>query len=136
MRIAYSGASALALPLEDELAVVSATGYEAVELWLPKVWPVLEDLKRCPPRSIALLRLGDAPSGEREALRDGHRLPPGEGVAPLCALIGIVRALRADVPVMVQAQQPAERTDPASWAGRLRERALALVHAAELAPRG
>ena len=42
MRLALSGACAPDWPLEDELAGAAAAGYDAVELWLPKLWAVLE----------------------------------------------------------------------------------------------
>ena len=54
----------------------------------------LEDLRQCRPRAIALLRLADAPEGERETLRDHHRLVPGTGVAPVRAVLGVVKSSR------------------------------------------
>ena len=42
VRLALSGACAPDWPLEDELTAAAAAGYEAVELWLPKLWAVLE----------------------------------------------------------------------------------------------
>lgn len=89
----------------------------------------LEDLKRCRPRALALLRLTDAPPGEREALREGRRLPPGEGVAPLAALVGVTRALAPAAPLVVDAPLPAGSDDAAGWARRLRERALGVLRA-------
>lgn len=50
MRIALSGACVPRLPLEEELAAAAAAGYDAVELWLPKVWP---DLERRGPEGLA-----------------------------------------------------------------------------------
>ena len=37
MRIAYSGASVPELPLEEELALAASAGYDAIEIWLPKL---------------------------------------------------------------------------------------------------
>lgn len=50
MKLALSGASAPDWPLEDELAGAAAAGYDAVELWLPKLWAVLE---RSGPEAVA-----------------------------------------------------------------------------------
>jgi sugar phosphate isomerase/epimerase len=87
----------------------------------------LEDLKALPPRSIALLRLGDAPRGEREALRQQHRLPPGQGVAPVGAIVSIVKTLGADPPVVVEAPVPRGAGELKDWARRLREGVAALL---------
>ncbi len=52
MRLALSGAGAPDWPLDDELAAAAAAGYEAVELWLPKLWAGLE---RSGPEAVAAL---------------------------------------------------------------------------------
>jgi 2-keto-myo-inositol isomerase len=52
VRLALSGAGAPDWPLDDELAAAAAAGYEAVELWLPKLWAGLE---RSGPEAVAAL---------------------------------------------------------------------------------
>lgn len=95
----------------------------------------LAELGRCRARTLALVRLADAPAGEREALRDGQRLPPGDGVAPLAAVAATARALRADVPFVLDVPLPPGSADAAGWARRLRERTLGLLAAPEPAGR-
>jgi len=123
--------------VQDAMAVLEGVGRRSLGLALDTFHfhvggSSLDDLKRCRARWLALLRLSDAPAGERQALRDHHRLPPGEGTAPLRAIIGIVRGLGADPPVVVHAPIAAEQGDPTGWAVRLRERALAVLRAPEL----
>jgi sugar phosphate isomerase/epimerase len=91
----------------------------------------LDDLRRCAPRAIALLRLGDAPAGEALALREQHRLPPGAGVAPIRAIADIVRVLGAAPAAVVDAPMPAGAGDPAGWARRLRDSAIGILRDAE-----
>ena len=91
----------------------------------------LDQLRRCRPRALALLRLADAPAGEREALRDAQRLPPGEGVAPIAAIAATARALGADVPAVLHVPMPPGSDDAVGWGRRLRERALAVLRAPE-----
>jgi sugar phosphate isomerase/epimerase len=50
MRLALSGASVPDLLLESELPAAAAAGFDAVELWLPKLWPALE---RSGPQALA-----------------------------------------------------------------------------------
>lgn len=84
-----------------------------------------EEVTACRPRWLALVRLADAPRDvEREALRAGHRLPPGDGVAPIARFLGLVRQLGADAPAVVPVP-PRDPGDPVGWARHLRERALA-----------
>jgi sugar phosphate isomerase/epimerase len=86
-----------------------------------------EEVKACQPRWLALLRLADAPGDiEPEALREGHRLPPGAGVAPIARWVDLIRQLGAD-PAAVVPVVSAERAEPEGWARQLRERALAIV---------
>jgi sugar phosphate isomerase/epimerase len=94
----------------------------------------LDDVRRCRARAFALVRLADAPEGDREGLRDHHRRPPGTGVAPVRALVGVVRALGADPPAVVHVPMPAGEGDAAGWARRLREAALDILRGPELAP--
>ena len=91
----------------------------------------LDQLRRCRPRALALLRLADAPPGEREALRETQRLPPGEGVAPIAAIVATARVLGADVPAAVHVALPPGSDDATGWARRLRERALAVIDASK-----
>ena len=91
----------------------------------------LDELRRCRPRMLALLRLADAPAGEREALREGQRLPPGEGVAPIGAIVGTARRLGADVPAVLAVPMPSGSDDAVGWARRLREQARAVIDAPE-----
>jgi 2-keto-myo-inositol isomerase len=91
----------------------------------------LEDLRQCRPRAIALLRLADAPEGERETLRDHHRLVPGTGVAPVRAVLGVVKALGAAPPVVVHVPLPRGETDAVGWARRLREATAGLLRDAD-----
>jgi 2-keto-myo-inositol isomerase len=93
----------------------------------------LDDVRGCRPRWLALLRLGDAPPGEPETLREHHRLPPGQGVSPVRELTSIARALGADPPVVVHAPMPREAGDPGGWIKRLRAAALDVVRTASLA---
>jgi 2-keto-myo-inositol isomerase len=94
----------------------------------------LADVRRCRGRAIAVVRLADAPEGDREGLRDHHRLPPGTGVAPVRALIATVRALGADPPAIVHVPMPAGEADSTGWARRQREAALDILRGPELAP--
>jgi sugar phosphate isomerase/epimerase len=94
----------------------------------------LDDVRQCRGRAIALLRLADAPAGDREGLREHHRLPPGVGVAPIRALVGIVQALGAEAPAVVHVPMPGDEGDAAGWARRLREAALRLLREPDLAP--
>jgi sugar phosphate isomerase/epimerase len=87
----------------------------------------LDDVRHLRPRAIALVRLADAPAGQRESLREHHRLPPGAGVAPIRALVGIVRALGAEPPVVLHVPMPSGDDDEAGWARRLREAALTVL---------
>jgi hypothetical protein len=80
--------------------------------------------------SIALLRLGDAPSADREALREHHRLAPGAGVVPIRDVVAVVRGLGADPP----ARLPGPDADAAGWARRLRQGALGVTRDPQLAP--
>jgi 2-keto-myo-inositol isomerase len=85
------------------------------------------DVKACRPGWLAVLRLADAPPDvEPDALRDGHRLPPGAGVAPIGQWIALVRQLGAD-PAAVVPVAAAQGAEPADWARRLRESALAVA---------
>lgn len=93
----------------------------------------LEDVRQSRARAIALVRLADAPAGERESLREHHRLVPGTGVAPIRALVGILKALGADVPAIVHVPMPGGEGDPTGWARRLREAALGVLHDPDLA---
>jgi 2-keto-myo-inositol isomerase len=93
----------------------------------------LDDVKGCRPRWLALLRLGDAPPGEPETLREHHRLPPGQGVAPVRELTGIARALGADPLVVVHAPMPREFGEPGGWIRRLRAAALEVLQVPSLA---
>lgn len=93
----------------------------------------LEDVRQSRARAIALVRLADAPAGERESLREHHRLVPGTGVAPIRALVGILEALGADVPAIVHVPMPGGEGDPTGWARRLREAALGVLHDPDLA---
>jgi len=93
----------------------------------------LDDLRQCRARAIALLRIADAPEGERETLRDHHRLVPGTGVAPVRAVLGVVKALGAAPPVAVHVPLPRGESDAAGWARRLREATIGLLRDAESA---
>src|SRR5262249_50805824 len=75
-----------------------------------------DDARQLRPRAIALLRLADAPDGARETAREHHRLPPGAGVAPIRAVIGLVRALGAEPPAVVHVPLPSGDDDEAGWA--------------------
>jgi 4-hydroxyphenylpyruvate dioxygenase len=92
----------------------------------------VDDLRQARARVIALVRLGDAPAGEREALREHHRLAPGRGVAPIRAIVGILKVLGATAPAVVHAPMPAGDGDAPGWARRLRESALSLLRDPEL----
>lgn len=118
--------------VRQAVQVIDAVGRKSVALALDAFHfhvggSSLDDLRQCRPRMIALLRLADAPDGDREALRDQHRLPPGKGRVPLRELVGIVTTLGADPPVVVHAPLPRGESDAAGWAHRLREAALGFV---------
>ncbi len=126
--------------VKQALAVLEAVGRRSLGLALDTFHvhlggSVVGELGACRPRALALVRLGDAPAGERESLQAAHRLPPGDGVAPLRAIVGSVRALAADAPLVVEAPMPRGAGDAGSWLRRLRERALAVARAPELASR-
>jgi 2-keto-myo-inositol isomerase len=95
----------------------------------------LDDVRRCRARDLAVVRLADAPEGDREGLRDHHRLAPGAGVAPLRALVAIVRTLGAEPPVVVHAPMPAGQGDAAGWAQRLRQATLDVLRGPDSASR-
>jgi 2-keto-myo-inositol isomerase len=89
-----------------------------------------EDVGHLRPRWIGLLRLADAPAGEREALRESHRLPPGEGVIPISEIVARVRALgAAEATAVVASPLPVGPGEAGGWAKRLRERAAAVLRA-------
>jgi hypothetical protein len=60
-------------------------------------------------------------------LREHHRLPPGTGVVPIRALLGILDALGAKPPAIVHAPMPGGEGDATGWARRLREAALGVL---------
>src|SRR5580765_122223 len=91
----------------------------------------LEDLQQSRPRAIALLRLADAPEGERETLREHHRLVPGTGVVPVRAVLGAVKALGAAPPVVVHVPLPRGESDAVGWARRLRDATVGLLRDAD-----
>ena len=93
----------------------------------------LEDLRQARPRAIAVVRVADAPEGERETLRDHHRLVPGTGVAPVRAVLAAVKGLGAAPPVAVHVPLPRGEGDAAGWARRLREATIGLLRDAEAA---
>lgn len=118
------------------LRVIGAVGRKSIGLALDTFHfytggSSLEDLRQCRARSIALVRIGDAPAGDREGLREHHRLPPGAGVAPIRALVGIVRALGADPPAIVHVPMAAGEGDATGWARRLREATLDILRGPE-----
>jgi 2-keto-myo-inositol isomerase len=125
--------------VRQALAVVEAVGRRSLG-WVLDTFHFhlsgssLDDLRDSRPRSLALVRLGDAPAGEREELRDHHRLPPGNGVVPLREIIGVLRLMGADPPAVVEARIPESHSDVAGWARRLRESALAVVRDPQFAP--
>jgi 2-keto-myo-inositol isomerase len=89
-----------------------------------------EDVGHLRARWIGLVRLADAPAVEREALRESHRLPPGEGVIPIGEILRGVRALGAsEATAVVASPLPGGPGDAAGWAKRLRERAAAVLRA-------
>jgi 2-keto-myo-inositol isomerase len=89
-----------------------------------------EDIGHLRARWIGLVRLADAPAGEPEALREAHRLPPGEGVIPLGDIVARVRALGAtEATVVLACPLTGGLGEAAGWAKRLRERAAAVLRA-------
>jgi sugar phosphate isomerase/epimerase len=92
----------------------------------------LDDLRQTRARLVALVRLADAPAGDREGLREHHRLVPGQGVAPIRPILGILKVLGAATPAIVHAPMPDGDGDASGWARRLRESALALLRDPEL----
>ena len=118
MRLAVSGACAPDWPLDEELAGAAAAGYEAVELWLPKLWGELERrgpeavagaLKRRNLAAAALAPIPDATFRERAGL---------EAVtAQVHGAAALARALGAPWVVI----QPGERPDGADERDAFRE---------------
>jgi 2-keto-myo-inositol isomerase len=89
-----------------------------------------EDVAHLRPRWIGLVRLADAPAGERETLRESHRLPPGEGVIPLVDIVSRVRGLgAAEATAVAACPLPGGLGEAAAWAKRLRERTAAVLGA-------
>lgn len=118
--------------IRQALSVIEAVGRRSLGLALDTFHfhvggSSLDDVRNCPPRALALLRLADAPEGEREGLREHHRLAPGTGVAPLRAILGVVKGLGATPPVAVHVPLPRGESDVAGWARRLREATVALL---------
>jgi len=125
--------------VRQALSIIEAIGRKSLGLALDTFHfhaggSSLDDVRQCRARAIALVRLADAPDTERESLREHHRLPPGAGVGPGRALIGIVKALGASPPLVVHAPLPAGEGDATGWARRLRVAALDLLREAEGAP--
>jgi sugar phosphate isomerase/epimerase len=123
--------------VRQAVSVIEAVGRRSLGLALDTYHfhlggSALDDVRQLRPRTVALVRLGDAPAGDREALREHHRLPPGAGVAPIRAIAGILRVLGADPPAVVDAPMPAGDGDAPGWARRLRESALAVLRDPEL----
>lgn len=118
MRLALSGACVPDWPLDEELAGAAAAGYEAVELWLPKLWRELERrgpeavaaaLKRRNLAAAALAPIPDATFRERVGL---------EAVtAQVHGAAALARAFGAPWVVI----QPGERPDGADERDALRE---------------
>jgi 2-keto-myo-inositol isomerase len=138
MPLGYPWASVRTIP--DAARIVEAVGrrglglaLDTFHLHLMRARP--EALRPCRPRWIGLVRLADAPEGEIEGLRDHHRLPPGQGVAPIRELVGALRLLGADPAAVVDAPAPRHRGDATGWARGLRERALEILRAPDLASR-
>lgn len=87
----------------------------------------LEDLQRCRPQGIALLRIADAPDRPRRELREHHWLLPGEGAVPPQAIASILRRLGADPPTLVHVPFVGSAGEAEGWARRLKERTLAAL---------
>ena len=124
--------------LRQARAVIDAVGRRSIGLCLDTFHfhvggSSLADLRSFAPRSIGLLRLADAPAGDREGLRDEHRLLPGKGTAPLGEILATLRVMGADPPAIVDARPPRDGDDAAGWARRLLESARALVKNPQLA---
>lgn len=118
--------------VRQALQVIEAVGRKSLGLALDTFHfhvggSSIEDVRQARPRSIALLRLSDAPEGDRETLREQHRAIPGTGVAPLRAIVGAVKAIGADPPVAVHAPLPRGENDASGWARRLREAAIGVL---------
>jgi 2-keto-myo-inositol isomerase len=125
--------------VRQALQVIEAVGRKSIGLALDTFefhvgGSSVEDVRQCRARTIALLRLSDAPAGEPESLREHHRLPPGAGVVPIRAIVGIVKALGAEPPAVVHAPMPSGEGDAAGWARKLREAALGIVRDAAATP--
>jgi 2-keto-myo-inositol isomerase len=118
VRLALSGACAPDWPLDDELAGAAAAGYEAVELWLPKLWAVLE---RSGPDAVAtaLKRRRLAPAALAPIAEATFRDRAGlEAVtAEVHGAAALARAFGAPWVVI----QPGERPDGADERDALRE---------------
>ena len=118
--------------VRQAIAVIDAVGRRSLGLALDTFHfhvggSSLEDVRQCRSRAIAIVRLADAPDGERETLREHHRLVPGTGVAPVAAIVGVVKQLGATPPAVVHVPLPRGETDAAGWARRLREATLGLL---------
>src|SRR5262245_63085811 len=84
-------------------------------------------------------RAHPAGRGARGRARDrarGSPPLPGTGVAPIRAVIGVVRALGAEPPAVVHVPMPSGDDDETGWARRLRDAALTILRDREsVAPR-
>jgi|GEM_PF-2341063 len=119
--------------LAQALAVVERVGRRALglapdtfECWAAGVAP--EELTRCHPRWLAMLRVADAvPDVAPEGARAHHRRPPATGVVPLVAWVSVALALVPDLPVTCPVPAPeAPPPEPEAWTRRLRERVVEL----------
>jgi 2-keto-myo-inositol isomerase len=118
--------------VRQALAVIEAVGRRSLGLALDTFHfhaggSSLDDVRSCRPRTIAVLRLADAPEGERETLREHHRQPPGSGVAPVAAIVAVVKQLGAAPPAVVHVPLPRGESDATGWARRLREATVGLL---------
>ncbi len=129
--------------LRQALAAVEAAGRRSValapdtfELWAAGSTP--DELKACPPRALAMLRVaGAAPDVPPEGARAHHRRAPGSGAVPVGAWLAVARVLAPDLPLTAPVSPPAgtPAAEAEDWARRLREQTLDLARGDALARR-
>lgn len=123
---------------QEAAALIEASGTEAAgvlvdALHLARAGGTPRDLDHLDARLLPYLQVCDAavagPAVDRAAAvaeAVGRRLPPGDGVLPLSALL---RRLPPGAPISVEAPNPVARDDPRGWVRRLAAAAQRLLSA-------
>jgi hypothetical protein len=118
VRLALSGACAPDWPLDEELAAASSAGYEAVELWLPKLWAGLE---RTGPEAVATLLKRRRLAAAALAPIAGATFRDRAGLEAVTAAVHGAAALARGLAAPWVVVQPGERPDGADERDAFRE---------------